>query len=92
MFRWELRYGCFAAPEVGKVQTTKPGWSAVVKNKEVVIRQVLYEGLEDAGNRSCERGKEQTHIVLMIEFSMAPEGNQHASALHKIKSIAWEKT
>lgn len=56
-----------SAPKVGIAQTRKPGWSGMVKNKEVLILQVLYEGLEkNAGNRSCERGNEEAHIVLMI--------------------------
>lgn len=49
----EFTHGCFSAPKAGIVQKTKPGWSAVVKNKEVLIFQE-----KNAGNRSCERGNE----------------------------------
>lgn len=67
LFRLEFRYGCFSAPNVGIAQTTKPGWFAVVKNKEVLVLQVPYEGLvKNTGNRSCERGNGQTHTVFTI--------------------------
>lgn len=36
-FMWEFGDSCFSAPEVGMVQTTKPGWSAAVKNNKVLI-------------------------------------------------------
>lgn len=57
----EFRHSCFSAPKAGVlqkanpgiVQKTKPGWSAVVKNKEVLILQE-----KNAENRSCERGNE----------------------------------
>lgn len=47
----EFSHGCFSAPKAGIAQKTKPGWSAVVKNKEVLILQE-----KNAENRSCERG------------------------------------
>lgn len=46
-------HSCFSAPKAGIVQKTKPGWSAVVKNKEVLILQE-----KNAENKSCERGNE----------------------------------
>lgn len=49
----EFRHSCFSAPKAGIMQKTKPGWSAVVKNKEVLILQE-----KNAENRSCERGNE----------------------------------
>lgn len=78
---------------MGIVEKTKPGWSGLVKNKEVLILQVPYEGLEkNTGNRSCERGNDQTHTVFMIWFLIAPKGVQRASALCKTESLASEKT